>query len=87
VQHQTEAPDPNERIADAQKPEAAAGMKGFSGIVLNPASATDNVQSGLDTIDKFSSIIEPLKVFNSFAEGIGKVLALIFTLYVTDVYV
>jgi dihydroorotase len=85
VQHQTEAPDPNEIIADAQK--AAAGMKAFSGIVLNPASATDNVQSGLDTIDKFSSIIEPLKVFNSFAEGIGKVLAFIFTLYVTDVYV
>jgi len=85
VQHQTEAPDPNERIADAQK--AAAGMKGFPGIVLNPASATENVQYGLDTIAKFSSIIEPLKVFNSFAKGIGKVLAVISTLYVTDVYV
>jgi len=85
VQHQTEAPDRNERIADARK--AAAAMKGFSGIVLNPASATDNVQSGLDTIDKFSSIIEPLKVFNSFAKGIGNVLALISTLYVTDLYV
>jgi len=85
VQHQTEAPDPNERIADAQK--AAGGMKGFSGTVLNPASGIDNVQSGLDTIDKFSSIIEPLKVFNSFAKGIGKVLALISTLCVTDLYV
>jgi len=85
VQHQTEAPDPNEIIADARK--AAAGMKGFSGIVLNPASATDIVQSGLDTINKFSSIIEPLKVFNSFVKGIGKVLVLISTLYVTDVYV
>jgi len=85
VPHQTETPDPNERIADAQK--AAAGMKGFPGIVLNPASATENVQSGLDTIAKFSSIIEPLEVFNSFANGIGKVIALIFTLYVTDLYV
>jgi len=85
VQHQTEAPDPNERIADAQK--AAAGMKAFSGIVLNPASATDNVQSGLDTINKFSSIIEPLKVFNSFAKGIANVLALMSTLCVTDLYV
>ena len=83
--HQTEAPDPNERIAYAQK--AAAGMKGFSGIVLNPASATDNAQSGLDTIDNFSLIIEPLKVFNSFAKGVGNVLALMSTLYVTDVYV
>jgi len=85
VQHQTEAPDPIERIADAQK--AAAGMKGFSGIVLNPASATDNVQSGLDTIDKFSSILEPLKVFNSFAKEIANVLALMSTLYVTDLFV
>ena len=85
MQHQTEAPDPNERIADAQK--AAAGMKGFPGIVLNTASTTDNIQSGLDKIDKFSSIIEPLKVFNSFAKEIGKVLALMFTLCVTDLYV
>jgi len=85
VEHQTEAPDPNEIIADAQK--TATGMKCFSGIVLNPASATDNVQSGLNTIDKFSSILEPLKVFNSFVKGIGKVLALISTLYVTDLYV
>jgi len=85
VQHQTEAPDPNERTADAEK--AAAVMKGFSGIVLNPASATDNVQFGLDTIDKFSSIIEPLKVFNSFAKSVGNVLALMSTLYVTDLFV
>jgi len=85
VQHQTESPDPNERIADARK--AAAAMKGFSGIVLNPASATDNVQSGLDTIDKFSSIIEPLKVFNSIANGIANVLASISTSYVTDLFV
>jgi hypothetical protein len=85
VQHKAEAPDPNERIADARK--AAAGMNDFSGIVLNPASATDNVQSGLDTINKFSSIIEPLKVFNSFAKGIGNVLALISTLYATDLFV
>jgi len=85
VQHQAETPDPIKRIADARK--AAASMKGFSEIVLNPASATDNVQSSLDTIDKFSSIIEPLKVFNSFAKGIANVLALISTLYVTDLYV
>ena len=85
MQHQAEAPDPNERIADTLK--AAAGMNDFSAIVLNPASATDNIQSGLDTINKFSSIIEPLKVFNSFAMEIGNVLALISTLYVIDLFV
>jgi hypothetical protein len=85
MQHQAEAPDPNERIADARK--ADAGMKAFSGIVLYPVSATDNVQSGLDTINNFSLIIESLKMFNSFAKGIANVLALISTLYVTDLFV
>jgi hypothetical protein len=48
-------------------------MSDFSGIVHNAASATENVQSGLDTIDRFSSIVEPLRVFNSIANGIANV--------------
>jgi len=84
VYHQAEIPDPNKRIADAQ--ETVTCMNDFSRAVPNTASATDNVQSGLDTIDKFSSIIEPLKVFNSITKGIANVLALISALYMADLH-
>lgn len=79
---QTHHYDPKGRIANAY--EATAGMNSFTGIVQNTASATDGIQSGLDTIGNFSSIIEPLKVFNSIVNGIANVLALIFTLYMVD---
>jgi hypothetical protein len=59
-------------------------MSDFTEIFQNTASATNGIQSGLDTIGTFSSIIEPLKVFNSIANGIANVLALIFTLYMID---
>lgn len=61
-------------------------MSDFTEIFQNTASAIDGIQSGLDTIGTFSSIIEPLKVFNSIANGIANVLALIFTLYMIDHY-
>lgn len=67
-------------------------MDGFS-IATSTASATDdvqseanNIQSGLVTVNGFSSIIEPLKVFNSIANGIGKVLGFISILHMVNLY-
>jgi hypothetical protein len=59
-------------------------MSHLSGIIQNSALATDNVQSGLHSLDKFSSIIEPLKRFNSIANGIANVLMLILLSLVRD---
>jgi hypothetical protein len=62
-------------------------MSHLSGIIQNGALATGNVQSGFHSLDKFSSIIEPLKRFNSISNGIANVLMLILALYVTDLRV
>jgi hypothetical protein len=79
-------PDVKERLADAQK--AAAGMKDFSGNVRTTASATNDVQSGCDAVGAVSSTIEPLlqslRVFNSIADEIAKVILFISTMYVAD---
>ncbi|KAJ8597149.1 hypothetical protein M405DRAFT_780480 [Rhizopogon salebrosus TDB-379] len=65
------APDPKESIAVAY--DAAAVMSGPSGMIENITSATDDGRSGLQTIDNFSSIIEPLKVFNTIANQIANI--------------
>lgn len=39
----------------------------------NTASASDNLQTVIDTIDTFSAILGPLKVFNSAANGLADV--------------
>jgi hypothetical protein len=79
-------PDVKERLVDAQK--AAAGMKDFSGNVRTTASATNDVQSGCDAVGAVSSTIEPLlqslRVFNSIADEIAKVILFISTMYMAD---
>ena len=83
--HQGE-PDLKENLADAQK--AVAGMKDISGNVRKTASATNDVQSRCDAVEPVSSTVEsllqPLKVFNSIADEIAKVILFISTMYVAD---
>ena len=75
-----------ERLVDAQK--ATAGVKDISGNVRAAASATNDVQSGCDAVGAVSSTVEsllqPLRVFNSIADGIAKVIWFISTMYVAD---
>ena len=63
-------------------------MKDFSGNVQTTASVTNNVQSGCDAVGVVSSTIEPLlqslRVFNSTADEIAKVILFISTMYVAD---
>ncbi|KIK35043.1 hypothetical protein CY34DRAFT_17296 [Suillus luteus UH-Slu-Lm8-n1] len=74
------------RIAKAEQPDpnfvkaALAGAKSefesvqhVSGMAENTASASDNLQTVIDTIDTFSAILGPLKVFNSAANGLADV--------------
>jgi hypothetical protein len=52
-------------------------MGSFSSMVKNTTSATNNAQSGLNnTLDTVSSIVAPLKAFNSIANGIAAVFGL-----------
>ena len=71
---------------DAQK--AAASIRDFSGNVRSTASATNDVQSGCDAVGAVSSTIEPLlqslRVFNSIADEIAKVILFISAMYVAD---
>jgi len=63
------------KIDDTNK--VIAEIKDLSGAVRNTPSATDKLQSVLDTVDTISPIIGPLKTFNFIANGIADVLALI----------
>ncbi|KAG2153232.1 hypothetical protein DEU56DRAFT_976940 [Suillus clintonianus] len=58
----------NERITDATN--IFAGVGNVSAIAQNTSSAANNLQSVSDTVDTFSVLLGPLKVFNSFANGI-----------------
>ncbi|KAG2133747.1 hypothetical protein DEU56DRAFT_810483 [Suillus clintonianus] len=76
--HQAEQPDPKFVKATLSLPLVNAktefeGVKHVSGMVENTASASDNIQSVLNTIDRFSAILGPLKVFNSVANGLADV--------------
>jgi hypothetical protein len=66
-------------------------MRDFSGNVRTTASATNDVQSGCDAVGAVSStvepILQPLKVFNSIADEIAKVMLFISTMYVVDLRV
>jgi hypothetical protein len=63
-------------------------MSDFSGNVQTTASATNDVQSGCDAVGAVFSTIEPLlqplRVFNSIADEIAKVILFISALYVAD---
>ena len=72
IHHQVEPLDPEQRIKDADK--EVAGMENFSGGVQNAPSAINGLQSGFDTVDTVSSLIAPLKMFNSIANEIANVL-------------
>jgi len=72
IHHQVEPLDPEQRIKDAD--EKVARMKDFSGIVQNTPSAINSLQSGFDTVDTVSSLVAPLKMFNSIANEIANVL-------------
>ncbi|KAG1740549.1 uncharacterized protein EDB91DRAFT_355854 [Suillus paluster] len=61
----------NEKIGDASK--NMEGMKNVPGMAQNTASASDNLQSIPNTIDTFSTILGPLKLFNSVADGLADV--------------
>ncbi|KAG1740552.1 uncharacterized protein EDB91DRAFT_1336569 [Suillus paluster] len=68
--HQAEQLNPkfvDEKIADASK--NMEGMKNVPGMAQNIASPSDNLQSIPNTIDTFSVILGPLKLFNSVADG------------------
>jgi len=84
--HHQDDPDLKERLADAQK--AAASMRDFSRNVRTTASATNDVQSDCDAVGVVSSTIEPLlqslRVFNSIADEIAKVILFISIMYVAD---
>ncbi|KAG2340093.1 WD40 repeat-like protein [Suillus weaverae] len=70
----SEQPDP--KLVKATLANAKAGLEGIrhvSGMVENAALASDNLQSVSDTIDMFSTILGPLKVFNSIATGLADV--------------
>ncbi|KAG1823290.1 hypothetical protein EV424DRAFT_763300 [Suillus variegatus] len=60
------------------------GIKHISGMIENTASASDNLQSVPDTIDTFSQILAPLRVFNSVATRLADVQASISIFYVAD---
>ena len=64
-------------------------MKHIVGNVPTTASApNDVVQSGCDVVRTVSSAVEPslepLRLFNSIADGIAKVMLFISTMYVAD---
>jgi len=61
------------KINDANR--AIAVIKDFSGALPNIPSATDKLQSALDTVDTISPIIATLRTFNSIAHRIADVLA------------
>ncbi|KAG2048672.1 hypothetical protein BDR06DRAFT_975868 [Suillus hirtellus] len=60
----------NERIRDATR--GVTGIHPVSGIAKNAAAVTGNVQTVSNEIDMWSSILGPLKAFNSVARGIGE---------------
>ena len=74
IRNQVKQSDPKKAIEDASI--AIASTKNFSGVVRNTPSATNKLQSVLDTVDTLSPIIAPLKTFNSLANGIAEVLGL-----------
>jgi len=84
--HDQDEPDLKERLADAQR--AAAGMKDISGKVQTTASAINDVQSGCDAVGAVASTVEPLlqslRMFNSIADEIAKVILFISTMYMAD---
>jgi hypothetical protein len=84
--HHRDEPDLKERLADAQK--AVEGMKDISGNVRTTASAPNDVQSGCDAVRAVSSTVEPLlqslRMFNSIADEIAKVILCISTMDVAD---
>ncbi|KAG2117586.1 hypothetical protein DEU56DRAFT_905092 [Suillus clintonianus] len=70
----------NERITSAAKGLTGIGL--VPPIIQNASSAPDNLQSVSDTIYKSSALLEPLKAFNSIANGIADVWAYIFVSYI-----
>ncbi|KIK41433.1 hypothetical protein CY34DRAFT_13061 [Suillus luteus UH-Slu-Lm8-n1] len=67
---------PDQKLVQATLAKAKAGVDGIghvSGMVENATSTSDNLQSVADTIDTFSPILKPLKVFNSVATGLADV--------------
>jgi len=74
IRNQVEQSDPKKAIEDAST--AIASTKDFSAVVRNTPSATNKLQSVLDTVDTLSPIIAPLRAFNSLANGISEVLGL-----------
>ncbi|KAG2343330.1 WD40 repeat-like protein [Suillus weaverae] len=70
----SENPDP--KVVKATLAIAKADLEGIrqvSGIVENTASSSNHLQSVPDTIDSFSKILGPFKVFNSVATGLAHV--------------
>lgn len=61
----------NERIRDATR--SVTSIRPVSGIAKNAAAVTNNVQTVLNEIDMWTSILGPLKAFNSVARRIGDV--------------
>jgi len=63
-------------------------MKDISGKVQTAASAINDIQSGCDAVGAVSSTVEPLlqslRMFNSIADEIAKVILFISTMYVAD---
>jgi len=63
-------------------------MKDMSGNGRATASAINDVQSGFDAVRTVSSTVEPLlqslRMFNSIADEIAKVILFISTMYVAD---
>ncbi|KAG0701504.1 hypothetical protein DFH29DRAFT_1069590 [Suillus ampliporus] len=71
-------PPPDPELVKATLTDAKAGFEGItnvSGMVQNIVSASDNLQSVPDTMDTFSAILGPLKVFNDVANGLADVRA------------
>jgi hypothetical protein len=75
----------NERITNATKDLAGIGQ--VSTTVHDISAETGNLQSVSDTVDTFSTLLTPLKAFNSVANQIANVQPSLFLLYATNIHI
>jgi hypothetical protein len=74
----------NESITNATKDLAAIGQ--VPTIVQNASSEAGNIQSVSDTVDTFSTLLAPLKAFNTIANEIANVRPSISLLHATNIH-
>jgi hypothetical protein len=66
--------------------QGLAGTSPVPGAAEHVTSVINDLQSAPDSMDTFSKMLAPLKVFNSIASGIADVLVFVSTSYMTDLH-